>query len=533
MKSRRAVPFSSFCYRDLLFALVYGALFVGLFWESYPVMFTWWQAEDYNYCYLIPLIFLYLVWEKKETLAAVPAAPCWLGLVPIGFGILLYLLGELGGEYFSLFLSSWFLFVGLILLHLGRQKVRVLLFPLLFLIAMFPLPQFLNNKISLSLKLVSSKLGVWLLQQYGMSAYREGNVIDLGFTQLQVVDACSGLRYLIPLIVLGILLAYFFKAALWKRIFIVLSTVPLSIITNSLRIASVGILYQYWGPAVAEGFFHDFSGWFIFMFTLGVLLVEMWLLKKIFPGPSQTLKESGYQGLNIEGAGDPFKRLKEQKPEVHSWGALPHFIVAVLLLGGTFGAAHGIEFRENIPIKKSLAEFPLQMGGWSGQQTYMEKQFLDELDLSEYVIVDFQDADHKSVNFYVAYYASQRKGESIHSPESCLPGSGWVFNESGRASIPLAGNGQKPLRVNRAFMQKGSYKQLSYYWFPMRGRNLTSAYEMKLYTFWDALTRQRTDGALVRLITPVYNDESLQAAEQRLQSFTRELAPVLAGYLPE
>jgi len=82
-------------------------------------------------------------------------------------------------------------------------------------------------------------------------------------------------------------------------------------------------------------------------------------------------------------------------------------------------------------------------------------------------------------------------------------------------------------------MQKGSYRQLSYYWFPMRGRNLTNAYEMKFYTFWDALTRQRTDGALVRLITPVYNDESLPEAEKRLQSFTRELVPVLAEYLPE
>ena len=104
-----------------------------------------------------------------------------------------------------------------------------------------------------------------MLQTYGMSAYREGNIIDLGFTQLQVVDACSGLRYLFPLLILGVLLAYFYRVALWKKLIIILSTIPLTIFTNSLRIALTGIIYEIWGAKEAEGFFHGFSGWFIFM----------------------------------------------------------------------------------------------------------------------------------------------------------------------------------------------------------------------------------------------------------------------------
>jgi len=99
-----------------------------------------------------------------------------------------------------------------------------------------------------------------MLQWYGMSAFREGNIIDLGFTQLQVVDACSGLRYLYPLIIMAILLAYFFKSAWWKKVVMVMSAVPLTIATNSLRIAMTGVLYEIWGPAVAEDFFHGFSG---------------------------------------------------------------------------------------------------------------------------------------------------------------------------------------------------------------------------------------------------------------------------------
>ena len=146
---------------------------------------------------------------------------------------------------------------------------------------MFPLPNFLHTKISVKLKLISSQIGVDMIQLYGLSAYREGNVIDLGFTQLQVVDACSGLRYLFPLLIMGLLLAYFYRAAFWKKIVLVISTVPLTIITNSLRIALTGIFFGIWGPKVANGFFHGFSGWFIFMTSLLILMFEMWILKKI------------------------------------------------------------------------------------------------------------------------------------------------------------------------------------------------------------------------------------------------------------
>ena len=146
---------------------------------------------------------------------------------------------------------------------------------------------------------------------------------------------------------------------------------------------------------------------------------------------------------------------------------------------------------------------------------------------------------------------SQRKAESIHSPETCLPGSGWEFKKAGTVTIPLpaAGgcqrftvNGQRfnsragddsTITVNRAVMEKGATKQLSYFWFPMRGRVLTNIWQMKWYTFWDALTRQRTDGALVRLITPVYPNESVEDADKRLVSFTREIVPVLNEFLPK
>ena len=254
---------------------MYGLLLIGVYYSSLVVMVSWWKRDDYSYCYLIPFIVLYLIWEKRIKLVNFSSVSSWKGLIPFILGIVFFWLGELGGEYFTLYISFWLVMVGLCWMHLGWKKLKTIGFALIFILTMFPLPNFLFNKISVYLKLISSQLGVAMMQIYGMSAYREGNIIDLGFTQLQVVDACSGLRYIFPLIVLGILLAYFFRAAFWKRAIVVISTIPLSIITNSLRIALTGILYEVWGAKVAEGFFHGFSGWFIFMFSLAVLLLEM------------------------------------------------------------------------------------------------------------------------------------------------------------------------------------------------------------------------------------------------------------------
>ncbi len=507
-----------------LIGLSYALLLVGLFHTSYAWLIgVDWNKEDYTYGYLIPIIVLYLIWEKKDELASHNSSPSWTAMLVILPGLILYWLGELGGEFYSLYLSSWLLLVGLCWLHMGWKKLKFILFPLCFILSMFPPPSFIHAKISFQLKLISSKLGVAMLQLYGMSVYREGNIIDLGFTKLQVVDACNGLRYLIPLIVLGVLLAYFYRGPLWHKLIIVASTIPLSIITNGFRIASVGVLYQYFGAAAAEGFFHDFSGWFIFMVTLVILLAEIWLLKKLFPIKKKNQHQSP----------PPVEKksrvLRPSSPTTIS-GIVrsPHFLVPLLLLGTTLAMSTTVEFREKTPTNMPLSQFPTQMGPWQGQPEIMEQKFIDALNFSDYTIINYKNTQQQNVNFYVAYYESQRKGKSIHSPATCLPGGGWIFHEAGTVTIMVNG---KPMPVNRALIQKDETKQLSYYWFPQRDRILTNAYQLKIYNFWDALTRQRTDGALVRLITPVYSSE--QEADKRLQAFVAELTPQLNTFLPE
>jgi exosortase D (VPLPA-CTERM-specific) len=508
-------------------ALVYACVILAVYRSALVTMaYYGWASEDYSYGYLIPLVVLYLVWEKREVLSEVKSVPSWYGLIPLALGIALYWLGELGGEFYTLYCSFWLVVVAAFWVHLGWRKIKSIWFALIMMLTMFPFPNYVNVRLTFQLKLLSSRLGVWMLHVYGMSAYREGNVIDLGFTQLQVVDACSGLRYVMPLMILSLLLAYWFRDHWWKRILLVLSSVPLAIFVNGFRIAVTGVLYSMVGAKAAEGFFHGFSGWLIFLFCIPFLLVEMWVLSKLPPKQQRGEKTGMDHGRD---SGEPNPKSKIQR------STLPFFqpvsIVAIVLLATTLVLSKTVEFREKIPIKMPLASFPMKIGEWTGDREQMEQQFIDALHFSDYALVDYENGSKKAVNFYTAYYESQRKGETTHSPETCLPGSGWEFKEAGAAYVPI-GQG-KSMRINRAFIEKGGARDLTYYWFAQRGRVLTNLYQVKLYSFWDALTKQRTDGALVRLITPVYNDEKLQDAEKRLQDFAKDIVPVLKEYIPE
>ena len=510
---------------------LYGLLLLGIYYSA----FTWlvtndWEKEAYSYCWLILPVVFFLIWLKRDELSFTPSLPSWAGLLPIGFGIAFFWLGELGGEYFTMYISFWLILVGLCLLHLGWQKLKIIGFPLFFILTMFPVPDFINTRIMLQLRMISSKLGVAMIQAYGLPVARQGNIIDLGFTKLQVVDACSGLHSLISLIVLCLLIVYFFKDHIWKRAVLLLSSIPLAIVTNSMRIAMTAILYKHFGSKVAEGFFHEFSGLLIFAICIPVLLIEMKLLEKLPPVQPETTTESK-RTETIQSDNNP--AMPNKKASKYGLLFQPMFIVAVILLGATFAISNTVEFREKIPTKKNLDQFPLKVSEWTAERHQsMAQKFINVLDFSEYVIINYHNRNEKKVNFYVAYYESQRKGESIHSPATCLPGSGWSFDQSGTVKITHIPENDGAMEVNRAVMQFGKNRQVTYYWFQVRGRILNNAYQLKIYNFWDAFTQQRTDGALVRLITSVYEDEKLEDAEKRLQDFVRDIVPVLEEYLP-
>lgn len=507
-------PILIMCFVFILAAISYASL------DSLIRMEYQWEIRpEYGYAYIIPFITGYFIWQNSVKLKQVEFNINWLGGLFLLFGCFLILLGVLSATHSFTQYGYIFSIISTALFFMGWSAFRIVMGPLLLLFLVVPLPSFIFNNLSSDLQLISSQIGVSVIRAFGISVYLEGNVIDLGKFQLQVVEACSGLRYLFPLISLSIISAFLYKAVLWKRVVIVISSLPITVLMNSFRIGVIGVLVEYGGIEQAEGFLHDFEGWIIFMACLGLLLLEMWLLVAF--------------GKNKQKLGDVFAI---EVPEVLpadaiykqrqvSWKYVVPSIV-LIVVGLYVGSIN--ERAEIIPDRETFANYSLQLGEWQGRRDVIEQKYLDELKLDDYIIADYKSINNESVNLYMAYYESQRSGAAAHSPKSCIPGGGWRIKS--HSTLEIEGVGKS---TNRLLIKKGDYGQLVYYWFDQRGRNITNEYLVKWYLFWDSLTLGRTDGALIRLTTSLQPGEDVSKADKRLTEFAQLIQPSLSQYIPE
>jgi exosortase len=235
------------------------------------LVIDWGQLPDFSYGFLVPLFSAYLVWEKRETLRSTIIAPCWGGIAVIALGLLVLLLGVYGSELFLSRVSLVILLAGLVLCFGGRQVLKELSFALLVLLLAIPIPAIVFNQITFPLQILASKLASALLPLFGVPVLREGNIIELPSMKLEVAEACSGIRSLMSLFTLAVFYGYFLEKTVWRRVALVLVTIPIAIAANAVRILGTGLCVQYWDPDKALGFFHEFSGWVIFLVSLACL----------------------------------------------------------------------------------------------------------------------------------------------------------------------------------------------------------------------------------------------------------------------
>jgi exosortase D (VPLPA-CTERM-specific) len=508
-----------------LLLLALGLLGV-IFYDGLAYMLKDWDRDEYSHGYMIPMVALYLIWQKQEGLVKAVDKGGWLGVGLVLASLFVWLMGELGSLYVLLQYGFLMALFGVVISMLGWRGTRVIWAAFAYLVFMIPLPNFIYFNLSSQLQLISSQIGVFVIRLFDISVHLEGNVIDLGVYQLQVVEACSGLRYLFPLMSFGFLIAYLYKGPTWQKIFLFLSTIPITVLMNSFRVGVIGVTVEYWGIAMAEGFLHDFEGWVIFMGCLGVLVLEM----LIFHYFTKT-KLHFWDRLDLDGPEDmlPLSKLSlsyaAQKPLIAS---------AVVLLVGAIGLQAFDERTEAVLERKSFSEFPLYFKDWIGREQALEEKVLNTLKLTDYIQANYtQRSSSVPVNFYVAYYASQVKGASIHSPKTCLPGGGWRLTGMAEKQIVGLSNSQgQPLVVNRALMRQGEAAQIVYYWFEQRGRNITNEYAAKWYMFVDALLKNRTDGALLRVVVPVSDINKIDEVERHADQFLADFYPLMTEYLP-
>jgi exosortase len=235
----------------------------------------WWNDPNYSYGFFVPLFAAYVLWSSRHRRLALPLRPKNFGLAIMILAIALRVLGMLGAELFTVRLSLLILICGIVLFLAGSSVLRVMAFPISYLLFMIPLPAIIYYQLTMPLQLWASRLGASGLVALGIHTVREGNLLFLPNCTLNVVEACSGIRSLLSLLAAVVAYAYLAEPITWKRVVLAIASIPIAIATNGLRLVATGVLSYYFGPAVDSGLIHLFLGLAFFALAfLSILLLQ-------------------------------------------------------------------------------------------------------------------------------------------------------------------------------------------------------------------------------------------------------------------
>lgn len=469
--------------------------------------------EDFSFGLLLPAVSAYIVYLKWPKIRRQSWRPSWWGLTLIFAGIVLDIFGELIAIFYLPPVSFLVMLVGVLWLLAGWNLVRLVLFPIFLLFLMIPLPSLLVQQVTFKLQLISSRLAAEILWLLGIPVFLAGNVLDLGVRQLQVVNACSGLRYILSLFALGVIFCYFYQRRLWKASLLIVALIPPTILANAFRVALMGIF-----PALQEGFLHSFSGWCIFVVCFAFLALVNWTLNKVWPEPTAHFSLA-------PAANNPAKTTVSRFNEKFYF---LYPIAGLLLIMATNPFYQHLTQAPPTPLLQSFDKFPLQIGSWHGSRSFLEPAMAKAVGTDAYFDATYGDNQNPPISLWIGYFESQNKKIEgrIHSPLICLPGSGWKILESRIVEV------NDGLSVRYLLMEKDGSRQIVYYWYFQRGRWMASEYPMKFFMGLDGLLKRRNDGAIVRLITPVSNRDVTEA-RQRLNLFLRPLANLLPQFISQ
>lgn len=499
---------------------------IPIFWIGYDSLVRAWSTAEYSHGPLIPVISMYLFLRELRTYPPLPATVSDRGpgiLVTLG-ALVVAIVGNLARIPDIVTYAYIFWVGGMVLTLFGWQRGKLHLLPVFHLIFMLPLPQFVYWQLTTFLQGVSSELGVWFVRMAGVPVYLEGNIIDLGVYKLQVAEACSGLRYLFPILSFSYLFAILYRGPIWHKAVLLLAAAPLTVLMNSFRIGMIGVLVNSYGIEQAEGFLHFFEGWIIFISCIAILFGMAWALQKLTDEP-RPLSEA--IDLDTRGLGPIMLWVRDiQASRGLIAIALMTTLVSAVWLTGPGARVTPVE-------RESFSLFPSRLDEWSSTTRKLEPDIEAVLAADDYLNATYRSAGQPSpVNMFVAFYLKQTEGQGIHSPEVCLPAGGWEIFSLDPYEVSLPETPYGSFMVNRAVIQNGTSQQLVYYWFEQRGKRMTNDFKAKLSVLKDGFIMGRTDGALVRFVTPIIPGEPLERADARMQEVMAKALNRLPRFLP-
>lgn len=489
----------------------------------YRLVLQWIRDPNFSHGIFVPAFVLFILWRDRQRLQNVPSTPSWAGLPIIAISLILLVFGVVGVELFTARLSLVILLSGLIIQFRGWGMFRAVLFPWAVLILMIPLPVLIMQKVTFPLQMFASKLSTSMLELVGVPVLRLGNVIVLAAMPLEVAQACSGIRSLLSLVTLAIIYGYLMEKRIWVRVALACSAVPIAVFANSFRIFGTGLLVQYWDPDKAQGFFHEFQGWLIFVVSLALLFTLHRIINLIW----KIRPESKVESQPRAGTG----RLEAEKAATALPGTnwSPRFLLPALLLLAT---ATGLQAHSQDEVLYHVGTLPMQIGGWTGTNEPIDDESLEILGHGEFIERAYEETQHPQpdIDLLIAYYPTQKFGDSPHSPNHCLPGAGWAASQWQIVQVTNPDGSQFP--VNRFVATLGAERQIVLYWYLAHGRGVASDYAEKYYLIRDSIHMHRSDGALIRLMSPMYKGESAEDAQARVMKFGNSFLPALNDYIP-
>lgn len=521
---REAGLFVSWGIFWLALAMVGAAIFFSYGAEA---LLKAWSKPEYSHGPLIPVLSLLMLLKllKDVPIREDEHTARWPGVLVMMLGVFVGFLGNLAN---IADLSAYAIIIwtfGVLLVSFGWRTGVLLWPPVLHLVYMLPLPGTIYYKISTYLQFISSELGVYFLRVINVPVFLEGNIIDLGVFKLHVAEACSGLRYLFPIMSFSYIFAVLYRGPVWHKAVLLLSAVPITIVMNSVRIAVAGYIVNRFGVEYVEGFSHFFEGWVIFVCCIIILFALAWLMLRLRQDRTSL---ADALDLDTDGLGAQAMRLRLIEPS------------RALILGACVTLAAAISWelapdRDTAPlVRERFTTFPTTLGDWQSSAPHqLDRNIEIALGADDYYQVDlFSEQESQPVGLFMAWYADQSQG-GVHSPEICLPASGWEIAWLERSEISQVIDYPEPFNINRAIIQKGETRMLVYYWFEQRGRKVAWDVAAKFHLLMDGIRTGQTDGAIVRLTTPIQPGESDAAAEARLHSALVDVMEPLPRFLPE
>ena len=511
--------------------IIFSILFLGFGWMLYQsnLLLIWIEDEEYGHGMMVIGILIYLLYRNRNKLITELPSTQWLGVLITFLALLMFSLGEISGIVPIRMYSIWIFTVAATYSIGGWSLFRKLLIPLCIIFLLIPLPNALGPMLTSTLQLISSQLGVWVIRLFGGVVYLEGNVIDMGGVKLLVAEACAGLRYLFPLMSIGAIAGYLMRAPVWMRWSLFLATIPVTIFMNSFRIGVTGLLTEAYGSSHTEGFLHFFEGWVVFVASLIILVALAWLMAKMLPNSPSFSKVFSFDDV-FQGK----VKLKENQKtsrEINWQSNVSIKIMLASIIIAMIISNPYVKRKGAVVVYKPFSQFPKMLGQWKAHESRLPVSVEETAGASDYYNATFTSPEAKQINLYISYYADQKLGPAPHSPTICIPGAGWKITSNKPYLIKTKYG--STIKITRLIITKGEHTIITYFWLKQGSKIFDQQYMARLDLILFAIKENRADAALLRMVSEVGSNETIEDTDARMQNMASELLDVISDYVPD